>query len=176
MKNVPTPNSAAAAPRKRITLERVYRAAIQDVWELWTTKDGIESWWGPGGFVVTVRALDLRPGGELRYAMTAVDPPQVAFMKRAGMPLTTECRVTFTEVVPRRRLAYVHLADFIPGVEPYDVATVVELHATPEGVRMVLTFDAMHSDEWTERAVMGWDSELGKLAAQVETRVGGGQP
>jgi uncharacterized protein YndB with AHSA1/START domain len=140
------------------------------VWDLWTTKEGIESWWGPGGFAVTVRTLDLRPGGVLLYAMSAVDPPQVEFMKKAGMPLTQECRITFTEVVPRRRLAYVHLTDFIPGVEPYDVATVVELEKTAEGVRMVLTFDAMHSDEWTERARMGWESELGKLAAVIERR------
>jgi uncharacterized protein YndB with AHSA1/START domain len=86
---------------------------------LWTTKEGIQSWWGPGGFRVTVRKLDLRPGGELQYAMTAIDPPQVAFMKQAGMPLTQELRITLTEVVPHRRLAYVHLADFIPGVEPH---------------------------------------------------------
>lgn len=161
-------------PRQRITLERVYRADVQDVWDLWTTSDGIESWWGPGGFKVTVRKLDLRPGGELLYAMTAVDPPQVEFLKNAGMPLTHELRITFTEVVPRRRLAYVHLADFIPGIEPYDIATVVELHPVPEGVRMVLTFDAMHSDEWTQRAVMGWEGELGKLAAVLADRAVGG--
>jgi uncharacterized protein YndB with AHSA1/START domain len=157
--------------RKRITLERFYRASIQDVWDLWTTKAGIESWWGPGGFAVTVRTLDLRPGGELLYAMTAIDPPQVEFMKKAGMPVTQECRITFAEIVPRRRLAYVHLADFIPGVEPYDVGTVVELHETPRGVRMVLTFDAMHNDEWTRRATMGWESEIGKLGAVLEARV-----
>ena len=155
---------------KRITMERVFRADIQDVWDLWTTKDGIESWWGPGGFTVKVRTLDLRPGGQLLYAMTAIDPPQVEFMKKAGMPLTTEARITFTEVDPRRRLAYVHLADFIPGVEPYDVATIVELRETPEGVHMALSFDAMHNDEWTERAVMGWTSEIGKLAERLASR------
>jgi uncharacterized protein YndB with AHSA1/START domain len=174
MKKADSPATPSPAPPKRITLERVYRADVQDVWDLWTTKDGIESWWGPGGFVVTVRKLDLRAGGELLYAMTAIDPPQVAFMKKNGMPLTNECRITFSEVVPLRRLAYVHLADFIPGVEPYDVTTVVELHPTSESVRMVLTFDAMHSDEWTERAVMGWESEIGKLAAVIDARVPGG--
>jgi uncharacterized protein YndB with AHSA1/START domain len=161
--------------RKRITMERVYQAAVRDVWELWTTKEGIESWWGPGGFTVKVHKLDLRAGGELLYAMTAIDPPQVAFMKKAGMPLTTEARITFTEVVPLERLAYVHLADFIPGVEPYDVATVVELHKTSGGVRMVLTFDAMHNDEWTQRATMGWESEIGKLAAVLAARPAGGR-
>ena len=157
--------------RTRITFERIYRANVQDVWDLWTTKSGIESWWGPGGFAVTVRKLDLRPGGELLYAMTAIDPPQVEFMKKAGMPVTREYRITFSEIVPRRRLAYVHLADFIPGVDPYDVATVVELHESNEGVRMVLTFDAMHNDEWTKLATMGWESELGKLAAVLEPRI-----
>jgi uncharacterized protein YndB with AHSA1/START domain len=167
MRNGQTPSPE---PRKRITFERFYRADIQDVWDLWTTKEGIESWWGPGGFAVTVRQLDLRPGGTLLYAMTAIDPPQVAFMKKAGMPLTTEARITFTEVTPLRRLAYVHLADFIPGVDPYDVATIVELEATSDGVRMVLTIDPMHNDEWTDRAVMGWEGELGKLAAVLEAR------
>ena len=85
-------------------------------------------------------------------------------------------RITYTEIVPLRRLAYVHLADFIPGVEPYDVATVVELQPTADGVRMTLTFDAMHNDEWTERAVMGWESELGTLAAVIDDRLAGGQP
>jgi hypothetical protein len=102
--------------------------------------------------------------------MTAVDPPQVEFMKKAGMPLTQGCTITFTDVDPLRRLAYVHLADFIPGVAPYDVEHVVELHVVPNGVRMTLTFASMHSDEWTERAVMGWASELGKLGAVIAAR------
>jgi uncharacterized protein YndB with AHSA1/START domain len=176
MSDTPKPGPGSLAePRKRITLERVYQADAQDVWDLWTTKDGIESWWGPGGFVVTVRKLELRPGGELLYAMTAIDPPQVEFMKKAGMPLTTEARITIVEVVPLRRLSYVHRADFIPGVEPYDVATLVELVPTHEGVRMTLTFEAMHSDEWTERAVMGWTSELEKLERVIAMRHTAGQ-
>lgn len=162
--------------RKRITIERMYRADIGDVWDLWTTKDGIESWWGPGGFAVTVRKLDLRPGGELLYAMTAIDPPQVEFMRKAGMPLTTEARITYTEVAAPNRLAYIHLTDFIPGVDPYDVATAVELQLTAQGVRMVLTFDAMHDDEWTRRAVMGWESELGKLENVIGDRPPGVKP
>jgi uncharacterized protein YndB with AHSA1/START domain len=157
-------STGAPGSRNRIRLERMYRAELRDVWDLWTTKDGIESWWGPGGFAVTVRKLDLRPGGKLLYAMTAIDPPQIEFLKKAGMPLTQESRITFTEIEPLRRLAYVHLADFIPGVDPYDVATLVELQPTADGVRMILTFDAMHSDEWTKLATMGWESELDKLA------------
>src|ERR1700691_6080081 len=92
----------------KIVIERTYKASIEDVWDLWTTKEGIESWWGPGGFTTKVLKLDLRAGGELLYAMTATAPAQVQFMKNAGMPLTTQGRITYTEVVAQRRIAYIH--------------------------------------------------------------------
>ena len=157
--------------KKRITIERTYDAMIEDVWDLWTTKDGIESWWGPEGFAVTVQKLDLRAGGELLYTMTATGPNEIAFMKREGMPQATKNRITFDEVVPRTRLAYTNLVDFIPGVEPYPASQVIELSATGGQVRMVLTIDAMHDEVWTSRAVMGWEGELGKLAKVLSARV-----
>jgi len=155
---------------RKIVIERTYMASIDDLWDLWTTKEGIESWWGPGGFSVAVHELELRPGGEMRYAMTAVDPAQVQFMKQAGMPLTTEAKLTYTEIVPGKSIAYTHRADFIPGVESYDVGNKVEFFAQGGKVRMVLTLDPMHSDEWTQRAVMGMESQLGKLAKIIAGR------
>lgn len=161
------------APRAQFSIERTYAASIDEVWTLWTTRSGIESWWGPEGFEVSVASIDLRPGGELVYLMTAVAPEQVAFMKRAGMPLTSECKVTYTEVSPPSRLAYKTLADFVPGIAPYEVATVLELKVTTDGVKLTITFDAMHDDIWTERARAGHESQMrkldGMLAAQRRT-------
>ena len=158
---------AKEAPRK-ITIERTFNAHIEEIWDMWTTKEGLESWWGPDGFAVKVHTLDLRPGGELRYAMTAVAPDQIQFMKNAGMPVTTENRGRYVEVVPPARLVFTQVADFIPGVEPYDVATTVELEAAADGVRLVLTIDAMHDEHWTQMAVMGWEGELDKLARALQ--------
>jgi uncharacterized protein YndB with AHSA1/START domain len=164
--------AAARAPRGRKTfsIERMFSASVEDVWELWTTKAGIESWWGPEGFEVVVTSLDLRPGGELVYIMTATAPEQVAFMKRAGMPLSTETRVTYTEVSPPRRLAYKILADFVPNVAPYEVATVVEMEGAAKGAKLTVTFDAMHDDLWTERARAGHESQMRKLDALLAAR------
>jgi uncharacterized protein YndB with AHSA1/START domain len=162
--------TAPATTRARFSIERSYAASIDEAWALWTTESGIESWWGPEGFDVTVTSLDLRPNGELVYVMTAAAPEQVGFMKQAGMPLSTECRVTYTEVVPPRRLAYKTLADFIPGVEPYEVATVVELKAADGGVKLAITFDAMHDDVWTERTRAGHESQLRKLDALLASQ------
>jgi uncharacterized protein YndB with AHSA1/START domain len=157
---------------RKIVIERTFEASIEDVWELWTTSEGIESWWGPEGFSVKVHELDLRVGGQMAYAMTAVDPPQVQFMKKAGMPLTTVARLTYTEIVPSRTIAYTHRADFIPGVEPYDAGNKVDFFAVEGNVRMVLTLDPMHSDEWTQRSVMGMESQLGKFARVIASRGG----
>ena len=90
--------------RPKLTVERTFRASIDEVWELWTTKEGIESWWGPDGFSVAVRDLDLRPGGELSYAMSATGPDQIEFMAQAGMPLMTEHKLTYREVDPPTRV------------------------------------------------------------------------
>jgi uncharacterized protein YndB with AHSA1/START domain len=159
------------APRRRLEIERTFRATLDDVWDLWTTKEGIESWWGPDGFTVNVRRLDLRAGGILDYAMTATGPPQIEFMKRAGMPLTTESQITYTEVAPRQRLAYQLLADFVPGVEPYSVSTLVSFESSAEGVKLALSFDAMHDAQWTQMAVAGRESELDKLAKALESHM-----
>jgi len=158
--------STAKSPeaRRTVTLERTFEASIEEVWDLWTTREGLESWWGPEGFVVKVQKLDLRPGGELLYTMTAIGRDQIEFMKKAGMPLTSKTRVRYVDVDPPWRLAYSTVADFIPGVDPYESGTVVELHPSPDGVRMVLIQEAMHDENWTQLAVMGWESELDKLA------------
>ena len=156
--------------RDTITLERFLNAGIDEVWELWTTPSGVEAWWGPDGFEVKVRAMDLRPGGEMTYVMTATAPDQVDFMRKAGMPIATEARLTFVDVDPPRRLAYNHMADFIPGVPPYLVATQVDLEPTDQGARLLLKIQAMHDREWTGRMVQGWENELDKLARLLRDR------
>lgn len=158
-------STSSTGARAKFSIERTYAASIDEAWALWTTKSGIESWWGPEGFDVTVTSLDLRTGGDLTYLMTAVAPEQVAFMKQAGMPLSTPCKITFIEVSPPNRLAYKTLTDFVPGIEPYEVATVVEIKPTGQGTKMTITFDAMHDDVWTERARAGHESQMRKLDA-----------
>ena len=158
------------AVRPKLTIERSFRAPITDVWELWTTREGIESWWGPEGFTVKVGRLDLRRGGQLLYTMSATGAEQIDYMRKAGMPVTTQHSLTYLEVSPRRRLAYRHLADFIPGVQPYEVETILELSKDGDGTALALTFDAMHDDHWTKLAVMGHESELTRLEQLIARR------
>ena len=156
--------------RPKLTVERTFKASIDDVWELWTTREGMEAWMGPDGFSVIVTELDLRPGGWLTYEMTAVGPEQVEYMTKAGLPLLTRVREKFVEVDAPRRLVTIDIADFIPGVEPYEVETVVEMSEVEGGTRVVITFDAMHDAVWTENAKRGRESELRKLADLLAAR------
>ena len=150
-----------------LTMERTFDATLREVWDLWTTKAGIESWWGPDGFHVEVHAIELRPGGLLLYAMIADTAETIEQMSRQGMPNRVEARITFREIVPLQRLAYTHVADFIPGVAAYDVETRVTLEAQGSKVKMTLRFDRMHDEAWTERAAASWQQELNRLARSL---------
>jgi uncharacterized protein YndB with AHSA1/START domain len=153
-------------------LERRYPAPPERIWELWTTAAGIERWWSPDGFVTEVRELDLRPGGNLVHAMTASAPEMVEFMRSSGLPLTNVGRKTFTEVDAPRRLGYVSHVDFVPGVEPYEQLTVVDIEPTEDGSKVTMTADPMHDEEWTERMVTGRSNELDNLAAVIAQDAG----
>jgi uncharacterized protein YndB with AHSA1/START domain len=154
----------------QINMERTLIATLAEVWELWTTKDGIESWWGPEGFETKVGKLDLKVGGALEYAFTAVGEQQVAFMKQAGQPLTQHMKARYTVVQPKTAAAWMNLVEFIPGITPYEVETRFDLEARGKQVHMKLRFDAMHDEQFTKFAEMGWNEEFGKLERLLARR------
>jgi uncharacterized protein YndB with AHSA1/START domain len=156
--------------RRQITMERTFTATLDEVWALWTTKDGIESWWGPEGFETTVSKLELRVGGALHYAFTAVGPPQVEFMKQAGQPLTQHMKARYTVVEPKTIAAWNNLVEFIPGITPYEAETRFELTPRGKQVHMKVLIEAMHDDQFTQYAEMGWKEELGKLERLIASR------
>lgn len=146
-----------------IDIERIYPAAPERIWALWTTVSGIESWWAPDGFEVRVEELDLRPGGELRYVMTATAPDQVAFMNSVGLPLSTSSQKYVTVVENEALLAYDTVVDFVPGQAEYRHRTTVNLTPVSSGTRVVMTVEHMHDDEWTARIIAGRGNELDNL-------------
>ena len=152
-------------------MERVFEATLEELWELWTTQDGIESWWGPEGFQTSVQRLELRVGGALEYSFTAVGAEQIEFMRRSGQPLTQSLKATYSALETLRLAAWQNVVDFIPQVTPYEVETRIELRAEPNGrVHLGLFFDVMHEEYWTGLATQGWESELGKLGRVIEQR------
>jgi len=164
MTTEPTPSPNAAR------LKRTYDAPVELIWEMWTTAAGLEEWWAPDGFETRVSELELRPGGQVRYTMTAAAPEQVAFVRNLGMPLSNEFRKTFTEVAPPTRLAYLSLIDFVPDHEPYEHLTVIHIEPAGDRTNVVMTVDPLHDETWTQEYRDHRGKELDNLEAAVRRR------
>ena len=165
MSTEPTPSPSPAR------LERTFEAPTEMIWELWTTAAGLEEWWAPDGFETRVSNLELRPGGELRYTMTATAPEQIAFVRNLGLPLSNEFRRTFTELVPPTRLGYLSLIDFIPDQEPYEHLTTIDIEPAGDRTNVVMTIDPLHDETWTQEYRDHRDKELDNLDAAIRRRV-----
>lgn len=95
--------------------------------------------------------------------MIADSADAIAAMKQAGQPLSHGTRGRFTAFDPHTRLALTHTIDFLPGVTPYDSTMLVEFFPSGHQVRMVVTLDAMHDEQFSRMQETGFTSQLTKL-------------
>jgi uncharacterized protein YndB with AHSA1/START domain len=153
-------------------IERTYRARREELWALWTTRAGFESWWGPEGFRVEVRALEARPGGALDYEMIADSPEAIEGMRAIGQPVTHGVHGRFGEFRPYERLTLVHVIDFIAGSEPYETTIEVDFKAAGDQTSMVVTMHPHRDPQWTKMSIDGFTSQLSKIDRRFGWRNG----
>jgi len=132
-------------------IERVWSGPIDLIWELWTTAEGVASWFGPRGFTVEVEQFELREGGAFVYVMRSDGAPADAGRRMVS---------TVTVVEPPHTLVY----ESPFGGE--SMTTAVTFSEVDGGVRMVLTIDAT-KPEMTGGATKGWMSSLERFAERV---------
>lgn len=58
---------------REIVIGRVIDAPRSLVYSAWTDPDQIQRWFGPEGFAIETKEIDLRPGGAWRFDMVAPD-------------------------------------------------------------------------------------------------------
>ena len=162
--------SAAAVTSPQFVIERTFRASVDELWEMWTTKEGFESWWPPEGFRTKVHALEARPNGKLHYDMIAETPEMVAVMKELGLPVAHVERARFSEFRPPERLMLAIMMDFLPGVEPYEGTLTVDFFPSGDWVRMVVTLSPMHDEHFTKMAAEGLESQFRNLDRLFQNR------
>jgi uncharacterized protein YndB with AHSA1/START domain len=149
---------------KQFIIDRTLKAPVEKVWMMWTSKEGLEKWWGPEGFKSRVSHLDVRAGGRFEIVMTAILPEIIAHLKASGLGESSVAKGDYTVVEPNRRLIYTNAVDFVPGVPPYTSTTIVQMSATASGgTRLIIANDVMHDEQWTAMATMGWTQQIGKL-------------
>ncbi|NBV42768.1 ATPase [bacterium] len=113
---------------REVTATRLFDAPVETVYTAWTTPEQIAVWWGPDGFTNTVYEMDVRPGGVWRYMMHGPD----------GVDYPN--KILYTEVVPLKRLVYVHTDDIEDGGNRFDVTVDFEALGTQTKITMHLLF------------------------------------
>jgi len=89
-------NSATPTADREIVITRELDAPRELVFEAFTDPKHIAQWWGPTGFTNTIRSMDVRPGGVLRFVMHGPD----------GVDYVNEIR--YIEITTPPRLVHRH--------------------------------------------------------------------
>lgn len=104
----------------RFVISRTFRAPLDRVWKAWTEPEQMAAWWGPKGFKVEVKTLDLKPGGLFHYCMDS-----------QGQQMWG--RMVFREIVPKERLVFINaFSDETGGLtrHPLHEAWPIEIQTT----------------------------------------------
>lgn len=88
--------STSSLSDRTIEIVRVLKAPRELVFDAFTDRDHISSWWGPNGFTTTTSVKDVRPGGTWRFVMHGPDGTDYPNL------------ITYTEVKRPERLRYDH--------------------------------------------------------------------
>ena len=145
------------ASNRTLTIEKIFNAPLQLVWDAWTQPEHIPNWWGPKGMNPKVIEHDFRVGGKWKYTMTMPN----------GQEFITEG--TYKEIIEQQKL--VTSADFKPMTEG------VELHVyfEADGDKTKFTFSVIHPTEeyCLQQEKMGfyngWGSTFDRLNDFLDT-------
>ena len=104
---------------EEILITREFDAPKHLVYRAYTEPELVRQWWHARRGTMTVVEIDLRVGGEWRYAMVADGGQEVAF------------HGTYREIVPDERLVTTEIYEGVPAPEPgqevIDTATFAEV-------------------------------------------------
>ena len=148
----------ATTPDREIVLKRTLDAPRELVFEVWTDPKHLLQWWGPNGFTLTIREINVTVGGVWRFIMHGPD----------GRDYNN--KIVFIEVVKPERLVYRHSGE--EGTEPVSFQTTVTF-ADRDGktdltLRAVFdTNEARDAAIRTHGAVEGGKQTLGRLGVYL---------
>ena len=82
-----------------VRITRIFDAAIDDVWRMWTEPELFRSWYGPNGMSVPVAEMDLVVGGTRKVCMEMVTPDRKMSMWFIGVykEINSPTRLVYTE-------------------------------------------------------------------------------
>ncbi|MBV4356270.1 SRPBCC family protein [Pinibacter aurantiacus] len=64
---------ASSTANREIRSVRVFNAPRELVFKVWTSPEHVAQWWGPSGFTLTTKKMEVRPGGVWDFIMHGPD-------------------------------------------------------------------------------------------------------
>ena len=147
--------SAAADEARSIVTMRVVDAPRELVFDAITDPKHLVHWWGPNGFTITIRSIEVRPGGVWRFVMHGPDG------------VDYENRITYDAIVRPERLVYHHGGG--DDVEPVHFHTTVTFEDLDGKTKLTMRMEFPSAEERNRvaekyGAIEGAKQTLGRLA------------
>ncbi len=147
------------AADNEIIISRLIHAPRERVWDAWTIPEQLEKWWGPNGFTVTTKEIDIREGGEWRFTMHGPD----------GRDYPNN--IVFTEIRKPDLIAHDHGGD--DGKVHFKATITFEEQDGGTLITMRSIFPSKEERDHVVReygAIEGGNQTIGRLAAFVESK------
>jgi uncharacterized protein YndB with AHSA1/START domain len=141
-----------------LRLERLIPAPPERVFEFWTEPEQLAKWWAPDGYDVSVRALEVRPGGRWTTTMRSAD----------GRTLTISG--VYRAMEPPKRLVFTWAWDDDKGKRGHETEITVTFAPVPGGTQLKLVQQTFETAKERDRHSGGWTSTFARLEAVVAGR------
>ena len=146
-----------------VVIERTFDAPASVIWEMWTSAEKFQQWYGPNGMTIPVAKMDVRVGGKRLICMEMNMPDRSMKMWFTG---------EYKEVVPTSRLVYTDgmsdengnaLSPASLGMPDMPAVTevIVELEEVDGQTKMVMTHVGLPAGSPGEG---GWKQAIDKIA------------
>ena len=150
-------------PTKEVTLEKIYDASPEKVWQAWTDPEMLKQWWGPNDVSIPECEVDLMVGGKFYIVMEAGEA--MGQFKGTKWPMMAK----FTVVEPNSKLFYKAEAWTEGAKEATMIDQTTEISFTKEGEKTKVKVKAViHNPETAPKMAVegmeyGFTQQLEKL-------------
>jgi uncharacterized protein YndB with AHSA1/START domain len=139
---------ASSSKKRELTIERVFDAPRDLVFQAWTEPEHMAQWWGPRGFTLPICEMEFRAGGKFRFVMRGPDGKEYPFQG------------TYLEIAEAERILFQGVIHDEPGHQVWTTVTFADDKGkTKVTVQQTYSFES----DATRGAQEGWRQTLDRL-------------